>query len=58
MTAPVLYGLALVSSGEALSLAHLVAVELISFDIMDLSLGAGASDVAVGHPLARILDQS
>jgi multidrug transporter EmrE-like cation transporter len=45
---------AFVSLGEALSLAHLVAVGLISFCIMVLPLGAGASGVAVGHQLARI----
>jgi drug/metabolite transporter (DMT)-like permease len=51
--APVLITIAaFVSLGEALSLAHLVAVALISFGIMVLSLGAGASAAAVGYACA------
>src|SRR5258708_3839474 len=47
--APVLTTIsAFVFLGEALSPAHLVAVGLISFGIMVLSLGAGASRPAVG----------
>jgi drug/metabolite transporter (DMT)-like permease len=48
--APVLTTIsAFVFLGEALSPAHLVAVGLISFGIMVLSLGAGASRAAVGY---------
>jgi drug/metabolite transporter (DMT)-like permease len=51
--APVLMTIAaFVFLGEALSRAHLVAVGLISFGIMVLSLGAGASGVAVGYACA------
>jgi drug/metabolite transporter (DMT)-like permease len=51
--APVLMTIvAFVSLGEALSPAHVVAVGLISFGIMVLSLGAGASRLAVGYACA------
>ena len=51
--APVLITIvAFVSLGEALSITHLVAVGLISFGIMVLSLGAGASGAAVGYACA------
>ncbi|MEA2919211.1 MAG: hypothetical protein QOJ15_11292 [Bradyrhizobium sp.] len=51
--APVLMTIAAFASlGEALSLAHLVAVGLISFGLMVLSLGAGASRAAVGYACA------
>jgi drug/metabolite transporter (DMT)-like permease len=51
--APVLMTIAaFISLGEALSPAHLVAVGLISFGIMVLSLGAGANAAAVGYACA------
>jgi drug/metabolite transporter (DMT)-like permease len=51
--APILVTIAaFISLGEALSPAHLVAVGLISFGIMVLSLGAGANGVAVGYACA------
>ena len=51
--APILMTIAaFISLGEALSPAHLVAVGLISFGIMVLSLGAGANGVAVGYACA------
>jgi drug/metabolite transporter (DMT)-like permease len=51
--APVLVTItAFVSLGDALSPVHLVAVGLISFGIMILSLGAGASGGAVGYACA------
>src|SRR5436190_12657307 len=51
--APVLMTIAaFVSLDEALSPAHFVAVGLISFGIMVLSLGAGASRLAIGYACA------
>jgi drug/metabolite transporter (DMT)-like permease len=51
--APVLMTIAaFISLGEALRPVHLVAVGLISFGIMVLSLGAGANGVAVGYACA------
>jgi drug/metabolite transporter (DMT)-like permease len=51
--APVLTAIAAFASlGEALSSAHLAAIGLISFGIMALSLGVGASGVAVGYACA------
>jgi drug/metabolite transporter (DMT)-like permease len=51
--APVLTTIAaFVSLGEALGPVHLAAIGLISFGIMVLSLGAGASGVAVGYACA------
>jgi drug/metabolite transporter (DMT)-like permease len=51
--APVLTTIgAFVSLGEALGPVHLAAIGLISFGIIVLSLGAGASGVAVGYACA------